>query len=116
MNIFNLSKTEEEAVLFLQNTSILPKEHVCPNVHVTNLYFGNAVKSCMKRVNIRTVTWFCGTRLPFVKSVRFFYSWAFELTSMNSCGVILLTIMIHLNLSLKSLRFIVHPRFSIEIN
>ena len=42
MNIFNLSKTEEEAVLFLQNTGILPKERVCPNGHVANLYFGNA--------------------------------------------------------------------------
>jgi len=41
MNIFNLPKTEEKAVLFLQNTGILPKERVCPNEHVANLYFGN---------------------------------------------------------------------------
>ena len=42
MNIFNLPKTEEEAVLLLQNTGILPKKRVCPNRHVANLYFGNA--------------------------------------------------------------------------
>ena len=86
-----MPKTEEEAVLLLQNTGILPKERVCPNGHVANLYFGNrifwkcTVKCCMKRVNIRTGTWFSGTRLSFVKSIRFFYSWAFELTSMKWC-------------------------------
>ena len=51
MNIFNLPKTEEEAVLLLQNTGILPKERVCPNV--ANLYFGNAQSNlALKEITI----------------------------------------------------------------
>ena len=91
MNIFDLPRTEEESIIFLQNKGILPKERVCPNGHHAKLYFGNrifwkcTVKSCLKRVNIRTGTWFTDTRLPFVTGVRFFYSWAFELTSIQWC-------------------------------
>ena len=70
MNIFDLPRTEEECLVFLQNKGILPKQ---------------LVKLCTKRVNIRTGTWFSVTRLPFITAVRFFYSWAFEWTSFKWC-------------------------------
>lgn len=91
MNIFNLPRTEEKAVEFLQEKGLLPSERICPNGHEMKIYFGKEtfwkcnIKDCMKKVNIRTGTWFVGSRLSFVTAVRFFYCWAKELTSIKWC-------------------------------
>lgn len=91
MNIFSLPSTEEEHIAFLREKGVLPPERLCPNGHEMNLSFGKNIKwACMKSgcrttVAIRTGTWFEGSRLPFVTSVRFFYCWAKELTSIKWC-------------------------------
>jgi hypothetical protein len=37
MNIFNLPRTEEEAVALLQEKGVLPTERTCPNNHEMKL-------------------------------------------------------------------------------
>lgn len=92
MKIFDLPRTEEEAVAFLQEKGILTTERICPNNHEMKLYFGQEIfwkcstRPCLKKVNIRTGTWFVGSRLSFVTAVRFFYCWSEELTSIEWCN------------------------------
>lgn len=91
MNIFNLPKSEEEAVQFLQENGILMDIMLCENGHQMKLYFGQNIfwacmkSQCRKKINIRTGTWFDGTRLSFVTAIRFWYCWAKELTSIKWC-------------------------------
>jgi hypothetical protein len=40
MNIFDLPRTEQEAVEFLQEKGILPSEKICKKGHQMKLYFG----------------------------------------------------------------------------
>jgi hypothetical protein len=91
MNLWNLPRTEEEAVAFLEERGILLGERKCENSHPMVLYFRQEIfwkwniKVCMQKVNMRVGNWFENTRLPFVTAVRFFYNWAFELTSIEWC-------------------------------
>jgi hypothetical protein len=91
MNIFNLPHTEEEAIKFLQSKGILPTHRTCPNGHKMTLYYSTRIywkcntRPCLKKVNIGVDNWLVGTRLSFTTAVRFFYSWAYELTSIEWC-------------------------------
>ena len=59
MNLFSLSKTEKDAVQFLQSKYIIPTIMYCEKQHVMNLYFGLPIcwncsnSTCRKKVNIR---------------------------------------------------------------
>lgn len=92
MKIFDLPRTEEEAVAFLQEKGILPAERICPNGHKMTLYFSISIywkcntRPCLKKVAIRNGNWFVGSRLSFVTAVRFFYCWSEELTSIKWCN------------------------------
>lgn len=90
MNIFNLPKTEEGAIGFLQEKGLLPKIRFCIKGHEMKLVAKSRMwmcykKECMTRIKIRSGNFFENTRLPFVTCVRFFYAWALDYTSCNYC-------------------------------
>lgn len=91
MSLFDLPQTEEDAVAFLQEKGILPDERLCKNGHQMKLYFGQRIfwkcntRPCTTQVKMRVGNWFEDTRLSFVTAIRFFYSWAYELTSIEWC-------------------------------
>lgn len=92
MKIFDLPRTEQDAVEFLQTKGVLPSERKCKQGHQMRLCYSTRIfwqcrKSiCRTKVNIRTGNWFENTRIPFVVAIRFFYSWAYELTSIEWCA------------------------------
>lgn len=92
MNLFGLPSSEEKAVEYLQMRGILPSSSQCDAGHDMKLYFGTAIfwqcskASCRKKVSIRKGTFFEDARLPFVSVLRFFYFWAFELSSIEMCS------------------------------
>ena len=81
MNIFNLPRTEEEAVAFLQEKGILPTERTCPNNHKMKLYFGQKVswkcnlRSCRKMINMRVGNWLKDTCLPLLERTSLRLCW-----------------------------------------
>jgi len=94
MKLFELPKTEEEAIQLLQEKGVLPKRRVCPAGHDMKLYIGGRVQWCCnirscrgdkKKVNMRVGNWFVSSRISFVTAVRFVYCWTWEMTSMLSC-------------------------------
>jgi transposase-like protein len=91
MNIFNLPRTEEDAVEFLQTKGILPANRICKKKHEMKLSFGSVTRwrctksGCSTDVGIRSSNWLENSRLAFITIVRFIYCWAKELTSINWC-------------------------------
>jgi len=87
MKLFDLPKTDEEAIKFLQEKGVLPSQRVCKNGHQMNLRIGQQVqwsckkKECRTAVKMRVGNWLEGSRITFVTIVRFVYCWAFEMTS-----------------------------------
>ena len=55
------------------------------------LYFDSCISwncrksKCRQKINIRHENWFADSRLSFVTTIRFFYSWAKKLTSIMFC-------------------------------
>lgn len=91
MKIWDLPKTETEAIEFLQNRGLLHKSRQCQNGHQMKLYLGgrnqwacNTV-GCRKRLGLRSGNWFSNTKLPFLTMLRFIYFWSEELTSVKFC-------------------------------
>lgn len=91
MKLFDLPRTEDEAIQFLQERGILPSKRICKNGHEMKLNIGNQTRwrcnksTCRTELNIRKGNFFDDSRLPFVTAVRFFYAWAREYTSINWC-------------------------------
>jgi len=89
MNLFDLPRTDEEAIKFLQEKSVLPKRRVCKNGHEMKLSIGAQVRwrcttrLCNAEVNMRVGNWLEGSKLPYVAIVRFIYCWAREYTSIE---------------------------------
>ena len=91
MNLFQLPITEKNAVQFLQTKDLLPARMYCEKNHEMKLYFGTSIfwkcskSACRKKINIRHGNLFSNFRIPFVTTIRFFYLWAKELTSIKFC-------------------------------
>lgn len=89
MNLFDLPRTEEDAVAFLQEKGIVQSSRECRNCHKMKLYFGRdsfwKCNKCDKRVNLRVGNWLEDSRLLIVTIVRFIYGWAYEYTSGKWC-------------------------------
>ncbi|XP_065584942.1 protein abrupt-like isoform X4 [Artemia franciscana] len=90
--IWDLPRTEEEAIRFFQDKGLLPKTKQCVNGHNMTLYsidkkprWRCTSKACQKQVGLRVSTWFADSRIPFVAAVRFIYCWVYELTSVAWC-------------------------------
>jgi len=72
MNIFNLSSSEQDAVVLLQEKYILPVNRIFLNGREMKSYFGTRIfwkcniRSCKKKVNMRVGNWLANSRLPFV--------------------------------------------------
>lgn len=91
MRIWDLPKTEQDAILFFQERNILPKKRKCTNSHDMKLYFGKRkfwkcnLRQCDQQVGLRKDNWFEGSRIPFCSALRFIYCWCEELTSIKFC-------------------------------
>ncbi|KAK2715421.1 uncharacterized protein LOC136043868 isoform X2 [Artemia franciscana] len=90
--IWDLPRTEEEAIRFFQDKGLLPKTKQCVNGHNMTLYSFDKNPSwrctrrpCLKKVGLRVNTWFALSRLPFVTAIRFIYFWVYELSSVAWC-------------------------------
>jgi len=80
MNLFDLPRTNENAIIFLQEKGILPKQRICNNEHDMKLSIVKEVQwqyskmECKPtKIRMRVGNFFKDTRLPFVMYVRFFY-------------------------------------------
>ena len=78
--------------MFLPSKQLLPSSQLCVNGHKMQLYSFNKslfwkcnTGPCVKKVALRIDTWFENSRILFITAVRFFYSWAYELTSLLWC-------------------------------
>lgn len=91
MLLFDLPKTEQEAILFLQERNILPKEQKCSNGHNMKLYISKRIfwkcnlRQCNQQIGIRKDNWFDGSKISFCTALRFIYCWCEKLTSIKFC-------------------------------
>lgn len=91
MKIWDLPRTEKDAVLFYQERGLLAKSATCDKNHPMKLSFCDGVRwrcnvsSCRKKRSIRKGTWFESSKLPFLTSLRFIYGWSEEMTSQKWC-------------------------------
>nr|XP_027203037.1 uncharacterized protein LOC113796938 [Dermatophagoides pteronyssinus] len=89
MKIWDLPRTEEEAVSFFQEKGILAKNSICDQNHQMKLSFCDGVRwrcnSCRTKKSIRKGTWFESSRLSFLSALRFIYGWSQEMTSVKWC-------------------------------
>ena len=93
MNLFDLPRTEEDAIRLLQERGILPNRRVCSNGHEMMLSVAKEVQwQCSKsgckgklgsKVKMRVGNWLAGSKIPYVTIVRFVYCWAYEYTSIK---------------------------------
>lgn len=91
MNLWSLPATEEQAINFLMEHGVLPKERYCKEGHLMKLYIGQRVqwncnqRSCRKKIGLRNGTWLSDMKLNFVTVVRFIYCWSKEMVSVQFC-------------------------------
>lgn len=91
-----LPSTEEEAIQFLQEKGVFPKQRKCPssldhNMRLLLMDRRGFIWRCSKRhcnqrrISIRDGTFFQHSNIPLVKALRFIHSWCLELTSIRWC-------------------------------
>lgn len=91
MKIWDLARTEEDAVSFFQEKGILAKNATCDKNHEMKLSFCDGVRwrcnlsTCRTKKSIRKGTWFEPSKLSFLTSLRFIYCWSEEMTSVKWC-------------------------------
>jgi len=91
MKLFDLPRSEDEAIKLLQERGILPARRLCAQEHEMTLYTGNRArwvckkKECRVEVGMRVGNWLEGGRLDFVTVLRFIYCWCHEYTSIDYC-------------------------------
>lgn len=93
MGMWNLPRTEKEAVLFFQEKGLLPRVMKCRNGHEMALYVKEGPGSmwrcskmtCRVNTNMRVGNWFSGSKLHFLKIARFIFFWSEQLTSIKFC-------------------------------
>lgn len=97
MKLFDLPKTESDAIELFQRKGVLPKKRICSNGHNMSLYVTDDriywrcnLRSCRgsgtkKLVRMRVGNWFEGSRISFVTALRFMYCWSWEFTSSKFC-------------------------------
>ena len=91
MSLWDLPRTEEEAVRLFQSKGIIPTEKYCKNGHPMKLYFGSRIfwkcnrKNCKNQIGLRTGNWLTNSRLSLVTALRFIYPWCWETSSVKWC-------------------------------
>jgi hypothetical protein len=89
-DLYSIPLSEREAIDFFMDVNILPDRFFCSIGHEMKLYFGKEIYWCCQKghkekIRIRVGNFFKKSRLPFLKIVRFLYSWAREYSSGNFC-------------------------------
>jgi len=89
MNIWNLPRTEVEAVRLFQEKGIIAKNKICANGHPMKIYFGARIfwkcRICNSKISVRQGNWLSDSRIDFVTIVRFIYGWCWERSSLKWC-------------------------------
>ena len=91
MRFFDLPSTEKEAILYCQEKGLLAKSSKCNKGHEMKLSFERArwrcsCKGCRTEKCLRKGSWIEGSRISFVRVLRFLYAWSHEMTSSSYCS------------------------------